>query len=330
MINKIQNGVFYTIKNCFNNKVFLKWLNDIPNINKQRFIEPFCGQNNIIKMIKDLNYTNNWIAFDINKPSVNYCPDVIIQINDSINNYNGKLNDIVITNPPYLAKNSAKRKGIIYNDNTYDDIYKVCLNILLSTHNYVVAIIPESFITSKLFLNRLDLIISIPEIIFNDTEVPCCIACFGKNKQDICYDVYSQENHLLNINSNVLEKINNIPKNNLEIKFNSLLGQISCICIDNTNTASIEFKKGDYVKDKDIKISSRSKTRIYIKQLENKSEEYIDKLINKLNFLIFQYREETKDVFLTSFKGLRKDGKYRRRIDFKTIKKIIIKGIEEC
>ena len=36
--------------------------------------------------------------------------------------------DFIITNPPYLAKNSSTRKGFSWHkDNKYDDLYKFCL-----------------------------------------------------------------------------------------------------------------------------------------------------------------------------------------------------------
>jgi len=42
-----------------------------------------------------------------------------------------------------------------------------------------------------------------------------------------------------------------------------------------------------------------------------------------------QIRKNTHDVFLTSFKGLRNDNKYRRRLDFTTIKLILCAVLEE-
>ena len=46
------------------------------------------------------------------------------------------------------------------------------------------------------------------------------------------------------------------------------------------------------------------------------------------NELLATYREKTQDVFMTSFKGLRADGKYRRRLDFKTARAILAKAYE--
>ena len=43
----------------------------------------------------------------------------------------------------------------------------------------------------------------------------------------------------------------------------------------------------------------------------------------ELNKRLKKLRRETEDVFMTSFKGLRSDGKYRRRLDFKLAKDLI-------
>jgi hypothetical protein len=42
----------------------------------------------------------------------------------------------------------------------------------------------------------------------------------------------------------------------------------------------------------------------------------VDDLIDESNGILKEIRNMTQDVFLTSFKGIRKDGKYRRRLDF--------------
>lgn len=326
-MQKIENGVFYTIKNCFINKELIKWINNIPNLENRYFIEPFCGSNNIIKMIRDVKFNNKWKAFDINTPETNVCEDIKIEINDSINNYTGNINDVVITNPPYLAKNSATRKKLKYPDTEFDDLYKLALSIMLEHHDFVIAIIPESFITANLFQNRIDLIISINERIFNDTNVPCCIACFSPQKNNINFNVFSGEKFLLNINNQTISVHRSKKQLDNKIIFNDINGQIGCICIDGTKKESIRFVNKNEIKDSEIKVSSRAKTRIFIDKLSGLNQIEIDLFITGLNLELKKYRDETKDVFLTSFKGLRADNRYRRRIDFKTLRTIINKEL---
>ena len=73
----------------------------------------------------------------------------------------------------------------------------------------------------------------------------------------------------------------------------------------------------------DIKVSSRAFTRISGLPEDVNRDNFID----KCNSLLQEYRNNTQDVFLTSFKRVRKDGKYRRRLDFKTIRIILNKAL---
>ena len=41
------------------------------------------------------------------------------------------------------------------------------------------------------------------------------------------------------------------------------------------------------------------------------------------NQLLETYRTQTHDVLMTSFKGLRQDGKYRRRLDYATARALL-------
>ena len=49
----------------------------------------------------------------------------------------------------------------------------------------------------------------------------------------------------------------------------------------------------------------------------------IKELVNECNRLLEDYRNKTKDVTLSPFKGNTKDGKRRRRLDYKTARCII-------
>jgi len=48
----------------------------------------------------------------------------------------------------------------------------------------------------------------------------------------------------------------------------------------------------------------------------------LDETIAEANRIIDDYRGKTKDVFLTAFMGNTKDGKRRRRLDYKLARKI--------
>jgi len=46
-------------------------------------------------------------------------------------------------------------------------------------------------------------------------------------------------------------------------------------------------------------------------------------MIDRYNTFIGEFREKTGDVLLTCYRGLRKDGKYRRRLDWQLARGII-------
>ena len=119
--------------------------------------------------------------------------------------------------------------------------------------------------------------------------------------------------------SNLKSYLLDIKNTKIDWKFNDSDGSIGLYAIDNTKSASITFIDGKLISKEKIKNTSRSVTRI------SGLPENIDlnMFIDNCNQILDEYRENTKDVFLTSFKGLRKDNMYRRRLDFKTAKKIL-------
>lgn len=98
-------------------------------------------------------------------------------------------------------------------------------------------------------------------------------------------------------------------------KFNDKNGDIGVKCVDNNMTDDIYFLNGNFINSDNIKISGRAFSRI--SGIPKEIDTHV--FINKCNDVLKEYRLLTKDVFMTSFKGLRLDKKYRRRIDFKTI-----------
>ncbi|NCU34324.1 hypothetical protein EOM27_03310 [Candidatus Saccharibacteria bacterium] len=207
-----------------------------------------------------------------------------------------------------------------YKDNVYDDLYKFSLDRMLDSFNYVAAIIPESFITSGEFRERLEIVISLTTIMFEDTDCPVCLALFSPNSSPD-YEIWSM-NTFLGYNSH-MEQLKIKSKMNVYMKFNDPNGRLGLRAIDST-TPSISFTLGNTIPSEKIKHSSRSLTRISVD-----TDIDITKIIDRANIILDKYRKDTQDVFLTSFKGLRKDGKYRRRIDFGTTRLIVNKAIEE-
>jgi len=325
---KRNKGQYFTINNPFQHPVFHYWLSLIENLEDKVFLEPFSGSNNITLLIENVGYNNEWVCFDIDPEVVfqNKNPKYNININNSIENF-PKLGDVVITNPPYLAKNSAKRRGLSYPDTRWDDLYKYSLESMLDNIDFVAAIIPESFLTQGIFHDRLFATISLTTKMFDDTDCPVCLALFvdNKTKSKLFHEknnfLLYQNEVLLGNYFGILEKVC-FPEEIVSLKFNDIKGELGLIAVDSTSGESIRFIDPDLIPNSEIKVSSRSRTKIKISDITLSSDE-VSELMRECNRIIDKYREDTHDIFLTSFKGLRKDGKYRRRLDFKNAKSII-------
>lgn len=330
MMEKIELGQFYTRTSPFKLDRFQKWVDSIPDFKNLKFIEPFAGSNSIIQMIsQDLSVSfSQWEAFDIDPAAQeqNLVPLVELIARDTIAAFPMGF-DVAITNPPYLAKNSATRKGLRPLFNGYQDLYEVALEKMLAGCNWVAAIIPESFITRNVHRSRLEFVISLNLDMFHDTEFPVCLAVFSPIPSET-HEIW-RGNEFLGTEKSLAELskkfLNPFPKH--RFKFNDPAGVLGLWAIDNTKCNSIRFLRGEMIESATIKVSSRAITRISHESIN--SDELLDAVISKANSLLEGYRDATQDVFMTSFKGLRSDGRYRRRIDWATASKILDKAMED-
>ena len=150
--------------------------------------------------------------------------------------------------------------------------------------------------------------------LFTDTENPVCLALFDKNTVKES-NVFVDDEYLGNLSH--LKEL--LPKEtNSNITFNVRDGDLGLIAIDNTREASIKFCEGEDLKNYKIQNSSRSITRLSINGIKVKNS-----LICKLNDELNKFRTKTHDIFMTAFKGIRADGKYRRRLDYSLARKLI-------
>lgn len=329
MNDKRQLGQFYTVSNPFHHPLFYSWLDIIPKNDYQTiWLEPFAGSNNIPELLDALYIKSatpqSWNSYDIQEPEEN-TSNIPVTIQDTLASFPEGYK-VLITNPPYLAKNSAKRRGLSYPDTTYDDLYKLCLKKCLDNANYVAAIIPQSFITSKDqdLKKRLFGILNLNIQMFEDTECPVCLALFQKQESNDFLISDTSTLHSTPFHQFLNYKLES--NLNIDLTFNDPQGRLGLKAVDNTSEASIKFCLGSDFLPTSIKQSSRSYTRISSEVFS--SIESIDAFVEDLNSYLDDWRSNTNDVFLTSFKGLRRDGKYRRRLDWNTAS-LIIKAVYE-
>lgn len=325
--SKKSKGQFYTTTNPFHNQLFIKWFNSIPMAVKEErpFLEPFAGANNIVQMMLDLSHKNKWECFDIDPNPDAKTPFVVLR-RDTLQDFPSGYR-IAITNPPYLAKNSATRDGLAFPDCEFDDLYKFALGVMLGKVDYVAAIVPESFVTSSLFHDRLYGIATLTCRMFDDTECPVCLALFvpkGTKTQEDDF-VYYKGNSEVGTYKALKKAVPLQAMTSNPWKFNKPDGEIGLYAVDGTKSKSIRFVKGSEIPSTQIKTSSRSVTKIggLPKGLS------ADEVIKEANIILRSFRSTTEDVFLTSFKGLREDGDYRRRLDFSMARQVLNLSVEK-
>ena len=302
-------GRFYTKTNPFNHPLFFQWLSLLPQ--NVAVVEPFAGANDIPIMLREIGFNPVWKCFDINPPIDNN--GFYVTKRNSMENL--PKGTIFITNPPFLARNSAKKSHYPYPATIFPNTYLHCLSQMLERGKYIAVILPESFISCRLFKERLYGVISLNFKVFADTDYPVCLAMFVPQKQED-YPIYNGD-VLLGYFSE-LAQFNATDNTKGDWVFNSPNGSIGIKCVDG-NEADISFCRGETIHPSKIKVSSRSITRV--QGLPEDIDR--DSFIRIANSLLTEYRNRTKDIFLTSFKGLRSDKHYRRRIDFGTLRYIM-------
>ena len=319
------NGQFFTTSNPFANDLFLKWLKRIPNKLKTEFLEPFAGSNNIVVMLRDLGFSPHWRCYDLEPVNdERNSSGFEVELRDTLAHMPEGL-QVAITNPPYLAKNSATRRGLPYPKTQHDDVYKFALDRMLDKIGYVAAIIPESFLTQDIFHHRLFGVVSLTCRMFEETEVPVCLALFvpSVDKQNpIDFEVYAENRKIGQYQS--LKKHLRAAASLVPWEFNCPTGSIGLRGVDGNKGPTIKFVKGSDIDRDEVKSTSRARTRIAGCPAGRELE-----IINTANELLAERRVITKDVFMTSFKGLRADGQYRRRLDYSQARDLLNLAIME-
>ena len=302
--SKRSNGRYFTRGNPFQNAPFKGWTK-MAGLPDKRILEPFAGSNSLIDMLADMGLCKHSSSFDIAPASAG------VMMRDTLKDF-PKGYEICVTNPPWLAKNSATARGLPYPECNYDDLYKHALGKCLDHCPYVAALIPESFITANLFQDRLRAFVSLTSKMFNETAHPVGLALFVPDP--VCdVDVWSGTDWIGPLS--MIRKLRPEPlKGGVEVQFNHPDGNVGLIALDNTKEASIRFCDVGELSDYKVKTTGRHITKLMVDGRIR---------IKDWNKIIDAFREMTRDVLMTCYKGIRKDGKYRRRCDWSLARGII-------
>ena len=301
---KREAGQYFTSGNPFSNLPFSDWAVQagLPN---NPILEPFAGCNSLIKILVDMGLCKKATSYDIHPA------DKQVKQRNTLTKF-PKGYDICITNPPWLAKNSATVRGLAYPDCRYDDLYKFALEKCLNHCGYVATLVPESFITANLFQDRLQDFISLTLEMFTETDHPVGLALFVPDPiHDVNVWSGMERVGLLSL----LQKMKPEPQRlGASVKFNDPHGNVGLIALDNTKEASIRFCEVEELADYKVKQTGRHITKLNVDG---------NIRINEWNRLLAEFRDKTYDVLMTCYKGIRKDGKYRRRCDWALARGVI-------
>ena len=297
-------GQFFTANNPFNLSPFKRWAR-AAGLPDSRVLEPFAGSNSLINHLERMGLCNRFVSYDIQPAAKS------VKRRDTLTSFPRGF-DVCVTNPPWLAKNSATARGLPFPKTRYDDLYKHALGECVDNCGFVAALVPESFVRAGLFHERLSDFISLTSRLFNDTGHPVGLALFRPNpSKDV--RVWS-DNRKVGILSE-LESMRPKPyEDGPDIRFNDPQGNVGLIALDNTQSASIRFCDIRELADYRVKPTGRHITKVRVQGPVH---------IEKWNRSIKEFRQETWDVLMTCYKGIRKDGMYRRRLDWQLARGII-------
>ncbi len=254
------------------------------------------------------------------------------KVNDSLLGIPFVQDAIIITNPPYLSNYSASRKRIgddvrkYFDTTSYDDVYLLALDRMLSAQRHVVAIIPETFINSSYSQKSLlDSITVLEKNPFHDTDTPVVVVCFDSTPKSYERIKVFKNDQLLCSLADV-ENSRLKPKNNLSMRFNDINGWLGVRCVDTTDPNDmIQFdfrEKIGYDWTRGIKNSSQLLTLISVDVPRDARQRFID----SCNDVLQDLRTRSYDLVLSPFKGNMKNGVRRRRLDFQTCRAIVEKA----
>jgi hypothetical protein len=314
--DKVSRGSFYTTDPSWLNEPVRLFLEEALVASKGRVLDPFAGDGHLLELVgevfRGVEPQLQATGFDISGSSW--------PLNDSLVSIPNPSGAVILTNPPYLANHSAKRKGVDSLVNKYfelssqDNLYKIALEKSLDASDYVVAVIPETFLLSSFDKSRLVRAVVIEGELFGDTEAPALVACFGpENTSDA--EIYVGSEFALTVSE--LKKIRTpiLEKKHKRV-FNDPSGRIGLRAVDASDGIQlIEFyqAKDFQYPVKSVKVSSRLMTYLEIPSLRDSD---VMEVVSKANEVLREIRSSSMDLALAPFKGNDLNGRRRRRLDY--------------
>ena len=304
--DKRANGRYYTAGNPFDHPAFLAWAEQA-RLRSATVLEPFAGANSLVERLREMGLCSAFASFDAAPASLD------VQRRDTLADFPAGY-DVCVTNPPWLARNSAAWRGLAFPDTRHDDLYKVALERCLDNCPFVAALVPDSFIRAGLFHDRLFAFVSLTADMFADTGHPVGLALFDDAVgQPGRLQVWSGDFYVGDLAEMEARRPKPLP-GGADVAFNEPRGNAGLLALDNTVEASIRFCDVRELAGYRVKPSGRAITVIAVDGPVR---------IAEWNAALTAFRVETRDALMTAYKGIRKDGMYRRRCDWALARGII-------
>jgi hypothetical protein len=325
-ISKVSLGSFYTTKSGWLTQEVRTFLDKALEQSNGYLLDPFAGDGHLLNAVKEDPILRQKVAkasgFDIQGTTW--------PINDSLLEIPNPQRAVILTNPPYLANHSAKRKGVsslvskYFERSVQKNLYMIALENALDSADYVVAIIPETFLLSSFTKDRLELAVVIQDSLFGDTDAPALVACFTK-QSNADARVFTGSQAIGNLSQILTLRESSAPKQ--RIVFNEPSGRIGLRAVDGSDGKSpIAFMPAsefDYSSSK-VMISSRLMTYLDLPDL---SEAEITSVIVQANIALAKIRKDSGDLVLAPFKGNDRAGRRRRRLDYALARRILNEAV---
>ena len=325
-IDKVSLGSFYTTKSGWLTDQVRHFLEKALSKSNGTLLDPFAGDGHLLEAIKADSILGKHVkqvsGFDIQGETW--------PVNDSLVAIPNPQRAVIVTNPPYLANHSAKRKGVdrlvakYFAGSTQKNLYRIALENCLASADYVVAIIPETFLLSTFPKHRLELAVVIQDSLFGDTDAPALVACFGKEARDDAH-IFTGNQSIGKLGEILVLRESKAPKN--KIVFNDPNGRIGLRAVDGsdgkTPIAFVAAEDFEYPRDS-VAVSSRLMTYL---DLPTISESDLGAVINHANSVLLEIRLSSGDLVLAPFKGNDRNGKRRRRLDYGLARGILNQAI---
>ena len=319
-VRKVGRGAFNTKGDSWHNSVVHSFLQ---NIQLGSAVDPFAGQGDLLNLCKS-EYGMSVSGLDIQE-------DLGWPVNDSLKSIPKNEDSVCVTNPPYLANYSAKRKsmwnmvGEYFEETGRSDLYEIALDRCLESFDYIVAIIPETFLHSSYPKERCAYISILEENPFEDTTFPVCVTCWVPEAgQDAL--IFLNDEEVMRFSEMVAMK-GDVSRSK-RVVFNDPNGNVGLRAVDGTKAGDricfVPAAEFDYPRSR-IKVSSRLMTYMNVPELSTKAD--VANFCTRANALLESYRARSQDILLSGFKGNNKDGKRRRRLDYRLGRKIVLEAL---